>query len=68
MDDVMSGNDIYLSQGWPIQLMTSTFEGMTDRCKKDLAACGYSLPAMTTCMAAYYLNPYAPWWGEKRDD
>ena len=60
-DDVMSGNDILLSQGWP-ESIPGQFSGITDAQRKDLGACSVSLPCISSILGPFFYQPFAPWW------
>ena len=34
---------------------------------RSLAGEGFALPSISTMMAAFYYNPWAPWWGPKEE-
>ena len=61
LDAVLRGSEMAYSQGWPSQL--PPFAGrFSDWQIQELAGQGFSLPCATTVAAAYFHNPYAPWW------
>ena len=59
-DCLLSGRDHLLLQGLPKgQAPRSEF---TDAAARNLAGEAFSLPCMATATAAFWLNPWAPWW------
>ena len=63
-DVVLDGEDQLLLQGWSSQIAAGP--DMNNFDKKDLAAEGFTLPCMATCLWAFYHNPWGEWWGAAR--
>ncbi len=59
-DKVFECDDHIAAIGWPLD--DPGFQGLSVTALKGMAGEGMSAPCLSSCLYAYWLNPYAPWW------
>ena len=63
MSTGLSGLDMLHLQGFPTSATVAPTHMFDDKMVRSLAGEGFFLPVATGIAYAYYLNPWAPWWG-----
>ena len=61
LDTVLTGSEMAYSQGWP-EVLPGLAYGFSEWQRQELAGQAFSLPIATTVAAAFYYNPWGPWW------
>lgn len=65
-DFVLTGTDHLSIHGFPGRVLGQARRLFSDAEIRSLAGESFNLPCVGTIVAAYYMNPFGPWWQESK--
>ena len=65
-DCLLDASDHIAALGWPAD--DENLWTLSKANRKSMTGDGMSAPCIASCVYAYWLNPFAPWWQEKAEE